>query len=790
MTVRPTPLSLIVRALVWLLLASAAATAVFIPWSQGRLEPQTDLLALLPPTERDPVAELAVERLASQSSGRALFLVGAGSGEAAASAAADIARALRGHGVWASVHDTVDEFDPRRLLDFYANQRFALMTTQDRRALEDGSASLAQRLQAKLHTPFSWSPRLTLDQDPFGLADAWLADLPQGAGRLQVRDGRLVAEDASRHWVLVQGQLAASPWTTDTQEQAAASLSDVRRALQATHPDAALLHTGPVFYAEASRRTAEQEASQLGAVAMAGTLLMIYGLFRSLRPVALSMLCMGFGILVAVAVTWQVQGQIHLITLVFGASLIGESVDYAVQYFAAHLGAGPRWTPEGGLRMVGSGLLVALSTSLLAYGALWMAPLPALSQIGLFAVAGLSAACLSVFLLLPACVRRPAHHDPARMIVVAERGLQRWQQILHRWRFAIIGLCLAVALPGWLRLEGNDDLRQLASMPTGLVAQDQQIQQLTGMGNSGQFLLVQAPSAQEVLALEEALAPRLVQLQQQGALVAHQRVSAFVPSRAAQQRNRDAWAQHVLAPGTALERVLDDAGVQPVVADHLRHGWRRGADHPLEVDDWLQQPWAAPLKPLWIGATPNGHASVVLPIGLKDKAALVAAVDDLPGVQLVDKPASAGRLLTEARQGATLWLAAATAILLALLTLRYRPARAIALLTPALLGMGLTLGVFGWLGEPVTLPVLMALILVLGVGVNYPIFLWEGSGSLGTTLLGVLVSSATTLLSFGLLVFSSMPALHQFGLTLLVGSTVTIALTPLGVQGRPSKGTA
>jgi predicted exporter len=93
--------------------------------------------------------------------------------------------------------------------------------------------------------------------------------------------------------------------------------------------------------------------------------------------------------------------------------------------------------------------------------------------------------------------------------------------------------------------------------------------------------------------------------------------------------------------------------------------------------------------------------------------------------------------------------------------------------------MALALGIFGYTGTPLTLFNLMGLMLVLGVGVNYAIFLREGGVYAAATLAGVLLSAGTTLLSFGLLAFSSMPALSSFGLTLLIGVGIAVLLAPI-----------
>jgi predicted exporter len=107
-------------------------------------------------------------------------------------------------------------------------------------------------------------------------------------------------------------------------------------------------------------------------------------------------------------------------------------------------------------------------------------------------------------------------------------------------------------------------------------------------------------------------------------------------------------------------------------------------------------------------------------------------------------------------------------------------------LLPTLLGIAAALAAAGYAGRPLTLFSIMALMLVLGVGVNYSIFLMEGRARSGTTFVAVSLSAATTILSFGLLAFSSTPALARFGATLLVGIAVAVLLSPLALALAPS----
>ncbi len=77
----------------------------------------------------------------------------------------------------------------------------------------------------------------------------------------------------------------------------------------------------------------------------------------------------------------------------------------------------------------------------------------------------------------------------------------------------------------------------------------------------------------------------------------------------------------------------------------------------------------------------------------------------------------------------------------------------------------------------------LALLLLLGMGVDYGIFLEEAQGvRRARGWLAVVLASVSTLLSFGLLSLSATPALHFFGTTMLIGITTIALLTPFCLE--------
>ena len=83
------------------------------------------------------------------------------------------------------------------------------------------------------------------------------------------------------------------------------------------------------------------------------------------------------------------------------------------------------------------------------------------------------------------------------------------------------------------------------------------------------------------------------------------------------------------------------------------------------------------------------------------------------------------------------------------------------------------MGIFGWLGVPFNLFTLLALWLVLGLGIDYGIFLRHGRDHRVTAILSVTLSACTTLIAFGLLAFSATPFIRSIGLTLLFAITLS-----------------
>ena len=734
---------------------------------------RTDLLALLPEDRGDPALRQAHDAVSNALGRRVLVLVGHQDREQARAAAARLTAALTESGAVSGI-DTVPGGDRiRRIGALYFPFRGGLLADGDRRLLlaGNGDALATGALARAFGFPGMADARL-LRHDPFLLLPSFLSGLSVPSSRLMPDDGMLTVRDGGMTWIVVSARLNGEPFELDTQKR---FISGFDHAVAGLGPNVRVLKLGAVFFAAAGAAQAMDETSRLGTASTVGAMLLVLLVFRRFGPLWQSVATITVGILCGLSFSLWWFGELHVVSLLFGMSLIGIAVDYSLYYFT-DLFVCDGAAPTERLRRVMPGLGLGVLTTLVGYGALLLAPFPGLHQIAAFSAVGLSAAFASVVLWVPLidCGRDITHGAPLVAAAAALWGF--WERAdLRRFRIALGLVFLASGAVGALRLTADDDVRRLQSPDAGLLAEQHRIEALTGMGWTGQFLLVRAPNDEAALRTEEKLAERLDILVRDCSLTGFQSSAGLVPSADRQRENRRLvreWLETPLlaaqverlglseppdiaptekdAPELTLEAALTD-GSLPFLADMVLHRNADGTSHMVKLD------------------------------GVRNSAAVRAATEGLDGVRYVDPPADYSRLFGEYRYRATVLLAVSAVLMVPLLALRYRWRGALAVMAPPTAALLLTPALMALVGVPFNFFVAMALVLVLSIGVDYSIFCAEAVGPRkSVTLMAVYLASSTTLLSFGLLAFSGVFAVHSFGLAMLIGISLSVLLAPPG----------
>lgn len=793
------------------LLAIAFGAIVLCGLSKFARNPfDTQLLALLPERlmeELSPELEARVKaKLTTAEADRITALVEVpGNPEAARIARRAYLTSLLDSGLFAI--EPVENADVKALA--LENAAGRLITSEDRAFLENASsAALDERLAATLLNP-AGPGILGIARDPLGLYDRWVlekaATLPVHEVEDSTRnaddtDGTAPKTDADRVFAL-RGRddslvvtLRVLSGAAETGEgRVGRALQEARRSAQnalrgsedsTSGADAAasalrIDAAGVPLFTDAAATRARDELGRIGVFSTAGVLLFALAFFGRIATLVLLAGSVAAGFAAGLGAALGLFDSLALVTFVFGATLIGVAVDYGAHWFAF---ASSIPDPIARRRALAPGLLTAALSSALAYGVLIATPLPGLRQMGLLAAGGLLTTLAVVLFWLPYADRWAPRRDTrlVRFLETRLPRLPRWDELPRLGQAALALGAVAFLAVGAVRIEWASGIRDLQFVPAGLAEAQTRLSTALRLPSPAQVFVVSGATEDAVLAAEERL---LTALRADPTLdIQPLAMADYVPS-AARQAEDARLVREALRRITP--RMTDVLGAGPQLPDPSPEAPRVTADAVLAT------PFGAALGHLRLTSEADVAAGVektvahlVMLSGVRaehleklralesvaraDGPDASATSDIATRVRFVNLTGDMETILTRYRNR-VLESALAGFGLLALVALRiFGLHNAWRALLPALFGMLGALAAFGWAGIPVTLFTTLAIVLVLGLGVDYGIFLTR-SPTDGRTAAAVLFSGVTTLLSFGLLAASETPALAAFGWTVVYG---------------------
>ena len=588
------------------------------------------------------------------------------------------------------------------------------------------------------------------------------------------------SRDGSR--ALLVAQTRAPGFDLDGQERAHAAIRAAfeQAAGEQGAEGARLLLSGPGVFAVSSRAGIKQDAlrfSLIATVLVSAVLLMAY---RSVRVLGLTLAPVASGVLAGIAAVGLGFGSVHGVTLGFGATLIGEAVDYAIYLFT---NTAPDTPPRAALKRIWPTLRLGVLTSVLGCAAMLFSGFPGLAQLGLFTIAGLVAAAAVTRWVLPELV--PPGYRVRGVNALAAKLLQ----MIARGRVLRIPLlAIVLVLAVWLALQGatpwNDELSGLSPVSPSDQRLDESLRTDLGAPDARHLLVIAGVSEQAALETAERVGVALSGLQSSGVLSGYDSPARHLPSLAAQ-----AARQRSIPDARKLARDLARA------AEGLP--FRAGTFAPFlaETQAARKQPalartdlhgTALALKLEALLAHRRGQWFAMLPLrGVSDAAALEREIERFgaQGVVLLDLKRESDALYQGYRarvlKFALLGGAAIALLLLAALRSLRRVWEVLAPLAAALI---VTVAILIAGGGRLNIFHMVALLLVIGVGSNYTLFFERRKMANATperTVISLVLCNLSTVIGFGVIGFADTPVLSAIGITVAIGAFLSLVFAAI-----------
>ena len=453
------------------------------------------------------------------------------------------------------------------------------------------------------------------------------------------------------------------------------------------------------------------------------------------------------------------------ITIGFGSVLLGVTIDFAVQvYFALPGGESkkPAVLDEVTVPIVFGGL-----TTLACFVVLLFSPLPGLRQVSSFSIVGICSALLISLITFPHLIGVSSRRGIFQKQVWTIRQRRSGTVVIIFWACLLL-LCIWKAQG----ITFDGDMRSLNLTTPDLKADEIYFQKTWGGGGTA-MLFAEGHDLDQALEVNDQLFGQLTSRLPADQIVS---ISSLLPSvskqRLRQARWRDFWsAERVSQLKTLVEQEGGDAGFSQDAFTPFFDG----------IDRQLPLVTADLLRSKGLGDMIDGM--IIQKNGIVRVLSLVPDTPEVSGLYQSDlKNIQGVRFVSQTRFGDHLshlmgkdlfWMILGAVVLnFALVYLLYRDIiNALLAMIPGFTGVFVMLGVLGWRGHPLNIFHILSAILIVGLAVDYGIFIVckLTGGYTHETEKAVLVSGLTTMAGFGALILARHPAMHSIGIAVMLG---------------------
>lgn len=670
------------------------------------------------------------------------------------------------------------------------------------RLSRDGAFRQMAENRAALDSPAGAGLEEVISRDPLGLRQVFLAhksmrgDSPAGASG----GGVIVSPDRTQMIFFVRlARTADKPVLLKT-GAGPVSIVEKARAETLSRWNAPVplkfRYTGlPVVQHEI------QESARGGlALSALSSFALVFLLFRLLFRDG-AWLIAAFGATLGAGVAWTyglialTYGRLNLFTFFVAAIIIGLGIDYLIhlshRFWREHSAStDPALAMERTLSSTGASILAGAATTSAAFLSILVTSFVGLHELGVAAALGIAACAGAAFTVAPVILlRRAARGAPRRIpsLPGAERialgSARRPKTILAAWLTIIF---FAGAAAPSLRFDASPESMGLVDSPA--LATEREVAKIFGHRKNPLMVVIEAPDAMTLLLRLGRVETAVRSLAAEGTLHSARSLSSFFPmpddQRAALARLGNLRANGRLPDPAHLRSWLSSA------ADKEGIAWQESFDRYVETVGRFGE-ISALLTPAEIGSDgPVRHFKS--PDGLKaalyvyprdgewtaDRLENVGKLVEVSGgVSVTGIHLVLARLKSQVVREVTAASALSFALVAGLVFIRFRRAPdTFAALLPLAAGSALLAGCLAALGIPLNYVNIGLLPMLLGIGIDYGIFVVQGvreEGSAGpgaaSVAAAVAIAALTTAVGFGSLVITDFAAIHSMGIVAVIG---------------------
>lgn len=646
----------------------------------------------------------------------------------------------------------------------------SLLDEETQEAIRKDPAAYQADSLARIFGAFTLSSLSNLSQDPFlleeGVYQDYLGKLAH-ATTLAPKEGVLATQSGGKWYILLTASLNAESLSLNSNNiKRIFALGD---ALVKANPDVQINYSGIPFHSWESASSSKKEITLISTLSIVAILALFLILCHNIHIVLIFLISITLSLLSAIAALVIAVRDVHIITLIFGTTLIGTAIDYAIHFSLRYAQKNPEASGSDVARDLKKSLTVGFLSTELCYALLVISPYSILRQVAIFSIFGMLSSYITALYLFPYLFT--SRTIPPRSFLT--RPVTRIPSVRFLPLLAIIStLLFFLSLP---HLQIKNDLTKLYTMSPRMLEGEKTAGTVLGY-MATTYAIVEGDSEADALEKEALFTKKLDALQDEGSLESYLAITSFLPAPSEQRASQEAVR--------ALLPYLDEQIDLLSLSEEEGKTCRRllSSDAPtLGIKD-LGADLSAALSQLAIGTIGNHYYTAIICQNVTN----AKEIRDAIGNESIGYFQKSNDIATQLDTLTVLifrLFAIALALMLVLLILSYGLSKGLHLmLAPYTIVTG-TIAIAPFISLELDFFFAIAMVLVIGLGLDYIVFANEKKNI--HSIKAVTLSFLTTELSFGTLLFSSFRPVHIFGLTVFSGILIAY-LSAMGSLGSRS----
>ncbi|MBD5399542.1 MAG: hypothetical protein HDR57_02770 [Treponema sp.] len=748
----------------------------------GKIKIDADLFNMLPKPIAEKAVSVAEARLNELTGENLIILATSDDFLAAKTAAETVFHSLNGDFRFKSVSLYTENSYFSEMVEFIQKYRWNLL---DDKAIFDlnqngGAEAFAQNALATAYSAFTVVPLENLESDPFLLSEYtiqnYLAYLQNSSSSMSLKDGVMAAFANDKWYVMIRAALSKEGSALASKTNGVALVHSVCENLE--KDGVRFVYSGTPFHSYKSSTNASREITLISGISMLAVVIVLLLIFKTPRPILCSVGSILISTLTAIMATLGIFGKMHILTLVFGTSLIGSCIDYSLHYFIS-------WKADESLKSgdeirkkLFKGLTLSLVSTVICYFVLLFAPFSLLKQISVFSLSGtistfLCAICLYPYLPLPSSNRN--------IPLVKFFKTPRWynKKVVGR---IVISLMFCLSLIALVVFRKNfkvqNDVSKLYKME-GREAKDEiEAATILHFTPSGYFI-ASGETPEKTLQNEEKITMKLQETSKGQKRFGYICTSAFIPSIDKQKKSRSACKNLLPLSSSQYEALGFDEGL----SKSLETAFFATEDDFIEMEKNVPEYLASSLSSAWIGKIDGTYYSVVLPVSASDSNVCSKIAGEIDGVYYVNKIQSLNADLDKLSKMILTLFLIVFGVIFIVLKFFYTWKQSLKIISVPLLIVLSIFAIFSACNIRLEFFSIAGLVLVFGLGLDYIIYMTENEKrktdgeNARLEPFAIALSFFTTAISFGALALSTFIPVHTIGLSIFIGLVVAYAST-------------